>query len=96
MLKTTIQQKKEQRFKNMAVLLAKYLRMDISGDFDTWPEPTKTLFLSMRYIDIVTPLMIHDRRYNKMSYKQISIKYGVAKTTIYTIIKNSVQQMERS
>jgi len=78
-----IQQNQRRRFEVMAVRLANHL--DLSGVevFDQLPAQVKTMFNGLKYIEIVLPLMQNDRDRFQMSFRQLSIKYGVPKSTIH-------------
>ena len=81
----TIERNRRQRFELMAVRLANHLNLSGVDNFDELPAQVKTILNGLKYIDIVLPLMQHDRDNLQMSFRQLSIKYGVPKSTIYDL-----------
>ncbi len=73
---------KRQRFELMAVRLANHLDLANCDDFEKLPGQIKTMFNSMKYVDVVFPLMQKDKEEFGLSYRQLEIKYGVPKSTI--------------
>lgn len=72
-----IKEKKRERFEIMAVRLANHLQMSPADTFDALPQPLQQHFNSLRYCDIVKPLMIKDHM-SGMSIRGIAIKYGMS------------------
>lgn len=77
-----IQFNKRQRFEVMAVRLANHLNLSVSDTFVMLPEQVKSMLNGLKYLDVVLPLMQHDRDRLLLSYRQLEIKYGVPKSTI--------------
>lgn len=81
-----IELRKRQRFEVMAVRLANFLGMSAAATFEDLPVKVREHFNGMRYYDIVKPLIQQDH-YAGMSYRQLCIRYGVAKSTIQVYLK---------
>lgn len=73
---------KRQRFEVMAVRLANHLNLSVADTFVMLPEQVKIMLNGLKYLDVVLPLMQHDRDRLSLSYRQLEIKYGVPKSTI--------------
>jgi hypothetical protein len=70
----------------MAVLYANHFKLSLVDRFDALPVNVREALNGLKYIDIVLPLMTKDRHKEGLSYRQLSIKYGVAKSTIQRMV----------
>lgn len=77
-----IEAKRRERFEVMAVRLANRLEMSQAETFDQLPTPIREHFESLRYCDIVKP-MIQDDYAHGLSMRRLSIKYGLSLTAIF-------------
>lgn len=77
-----IERNKRQRFEEMAVRLANYMKWSEADTFMSLPLVIQTQLNGMKYIDVVLPLIRRDREENGLSYRGLEIKYGVSKSTI--------------
>lgn len=88
MLKNEREKRQRERFEKWAVVLANYLELSPVDSFDELPVMVKSMFNGFKYIDIVLPLMQHDRDKLRLSFRQLEIKYGVTKSTIHRLVSD--------
>ena len=82
-----IEQRKRERFEAMAVRLANHLEMSTAAKFVDLPVKVRDHFNGMRYYDIIKPLIQEDYYGGRLTYQQLSIRYGIAKSTVQTYLK---------
>lgn len=82
-----IEARKRERFEAMAVRLANHLEMSAAAKFVDLPVKVRDHFNGMRYYDIIKPLIQEDFYVGRLSYRQLCIRYGVAKSTIQSYLK---------
>lgn len=74
--------KNQERFEVMAVRLARHLKLSSSDTYEALPKAVKITFSRLKYYEIVMPLIENDRVVSGLTYRQLEIKYGLAKSTI--------------
>lgn len=72
----------QERFKVMAVRLARHLHLSTAEDFDSLPISVKNTFRRFKYHELVMPLVEYDRETLGLTFRQLEIKYGLPKSTI--------------
>ena len=76
-----LERRKRERFETMAVRLANHLQMSMADSYDHLPPLVRSHFESLRYCDIIKPLIIRDNA-NGQTVRQLAIKYGLSPTAI--------------
>lgn len=71
-----------ERFRLMALRLAKHLNMTTVDRYEEMPLPVQNYFVGKTYIEVVLPLMINDKEVKGLSLRGLETKYGVPKSTI--------------
>lgn len=84
-----IKENQRERFEMMVVRLANLLELSSVDKFELLPPLVRDAFKSFKYLDVVLPLIHHDREVNTMSYRQLEIKYGIPKSTIQNYLNGS-------
>lgn len=88
MLKNEREKRQRERFEKWAVVLANHLELSPVDSFNDLPVTIKSMFNGFKYIDVVLPLMQHDRDKSGLSFRQLEIKYGVTKSTIHRLVSD--------
>lgn len=74
--------RQRERHERMAVLFASHCHMAKCEKFADLPIHIQEVLIEMQYKDIVLPLMCQDRYRNGLSYRQLSIKYGIPRSSV--------------
>jgi len=82
-----IKDNERRRFELMVVRLANHLNLSSADEFDALPGQVQSMFAGWKYIDVVGPLMVRDRDNDRLTIRQLEIKYGVPKSTISDYFK---------
>lgn len=78
-----VEKNKRERFRLMAVRLANHLELSPARSFDDLPIQIREMLSALKYIDIVFPLIQRDHNVDRLTIRQLEIKYGVPRSTIH-------------